>query len=585
MSGHTRLYRREATYYHRAAVPKDIRGTYGKVEEKISLGTKDYSEALRRVKIVAVEVDARFLTHRRALEKANAFADQPEASELTTAQISTIKASYLHSLLDEDSDTRADGFEDIDDPGNFEYPPRPTFEEYTETNAGLAAGTRHDYARGKADPFFVVEAEEVLGWEGIELKLSLQSPSWKPLRKALQEAHIEAAQAIDQRNHGDVVATPPRPSGTTPSAHVTTPMLSEALKLWLDERRATNVWTDKTRDSYVHWTNSFLDVVGDHPIGRYKKDDARKFKRLLLALPKHWRKLPETRNGTIQEAMELAQTLSLETISPATINKALNRVGNFWGWAEGHYDNLTGNLIGGLAVTDNVRARDKRKPFSADQLATLFSSPLFVGCRSERIRAQRGNTNMRNTPWFWLPILSLYSGARLNELCQLHVDDVKLDHEVPHLVLTDEREDQNIKSGSNRRSPLHAQPLAIGFVDFVEERRKHGSGLLFARLKQNKFGSYSDRMSKDFANYIRKVDVWEDKTSFHSFRHNFEDACRQSGVAPHLMDALQGHSERGQAGRYGKGGYGLAMLKVAMDLVQYPDLDLTHLHRPKATQS
>ncbi len=185
MSGHTRLYRRDSTYYHRAAVPKDIVATYGKVEEKFSLRTKDYAEALRLVKIAAVEVDEMFLKHRRTLEKANTFADQPETNELTTAQIRTIKASYLHSLLDEDSDTRADGFEDIDDPENFEYLPRPTFEEYTEANADLVAGTRHDYARGKADPFFVAEAEEVLGWEGIDLKLSPQSPSWKPLRKAL----------------------------------------------------------------------------------------------------------------------------------------------------------------------------------------------------------------------------------------------------------------------------------------------------------------------------------------------------------------------------------------------------------------
>lgn len=50
--------------------------------------------------------------------------------------------------MDEDSDTRTDGFEDIDDPEDFEYAPRPTFEEDTEINAGLAAGTRHDYARG-----------------------------------------------------------------------------------------------------------------------------------------------------------------------------------------------------------------------------------------------------------------------------------------------------------------------------------------------------------------------------------------------------------------------------------------------------
>lgn len=376
-----------------------------------------------------------------------------------------------------------------------------------------------------------------------------------------------------------MVATPPKLSVAAPSAHATTPLLSEALKLWLNERRVTKVWTEKTTDSYTHWTSSFLDVVGDHPIESYRKADTRQFKELLVVLPKNWRKLPQTRNGTIQEAAEIAQSLSLEKISPATINKALNRVGNFWRWAEGHYDNLTANLMGGLNVPDNVKPRDKRKPFSIDQLTTLFSSPLFTGCRSERFRAQRGNTDMRHTPWFWLPILSLYSGARLNELCQLYIDDVVLDDPIPHLILTDEREDQSIKTGIMRHSPLHAQPLAIGFAEFVEVRRKRGSGLLFDGLKQDKYGSYGDQMGDGFGRYIRKSGVWKPKTTFHSFRHNFEDACRLNGVSPHLMDALQGHSEGGQAGRYGDGGYGLAMLKEAIDLVQYPALNIKHLAR------
>jgi len=47
MPGHTRLYRRGATYYHRAAIPKDIAKTYPKSEETFSLRTKDYREALR----------------------------------------------------------------------------------------------------------------------------------------------------------------------------------------------------------------------------------------------------------------------------------------------------------------------------------------------------------------------------------------------------------------------------------------------------------------------------------------------------------------------------------------------------------
>ena len=219
MSGHTRLYRRDFTYYHRAAVPNDLLATYGKIEEKFSLRTKDYAEALRLVKIAAVKVDELFRTHRQQLGNTEALEAQPEISELTTAQISKIKDAYLHYCLDEDDDTRADGFEDFDDPDNLEDLPRPTFEEYVETNQAMAAVTRRDYARGKADEFFAGEAEEVLSWEGISLKLSPQSPSWKPLVRVLQEATIEAREVIDKRSQGDVVVTPPPPSVTTPSAH------------------------------------------------------------------------------------------------------------------------------------------------------------------------------------------------------------------------------------------------------------------------------------------------------------------------------------------------------------------------------
>nr|WP_321442567.1 DUF6538 domain-containing protein [uncultured Cohaesibacter sp.] len=49
MSGHPRLVRRNATYYHRVAVPVDIKDTYPKSEETFSLKTKDDQVALRLV--------------------------------------------------------------------------------------------------------------------------------------------------------------------------------------------------------------------------------------------------------------------------------------------------------------------------------------------------------------------------------------------------------------------------------------------------------------------------------------------------------------------------------------------------------
>jgi hypothetical protein len=51
MTGHTRLYRCGATYYHRAVVPKEIINSYEKRDETFSLRTKDIAEALQRVRV------------------------------------------------------------------------------------------------------------------------------------------------------------------------------------------------------------------------------------------------------------------------------------------------------------------------------------------------------------------------------------------------------------------------------------------------------------------------------------------------------------------------------------------------------
>ena len=56
---HTRLLRRNGTYYLRAKVPKKIRHLIGKTEIRKSLGTKDPKEAVRKVKIESMLVDQR----------------------------------------------------------------------------------------------------------------------------------------------------------------------------------------------------------------------------------------------------------------------------------------------------------------------------------------------------------------------------------------------------------------------------------------------------------------------------------------------------------------------------------------------
>ncbi|WP_139134933.1 DUF6538 domain-containing protein [Magnetovibrio blakemorei] len=202
MSGHPRLYRRGATYYHRAAIPVDIKTSYPKTEETFSLGTTDHREAVRLVRVAAAKVDGKFDAHRRML----VLKGQPPLTELSTQQIKSIGEIYHAFRLEEDDETRLEGFHDLDSP--TPELPVTSFEDYAEINDSLDDVNRHDYARGKLSDFFLSEAEDVLTWDNVNLQLDPKSPSWRLLCRELQAASIRAADAIRSRNQGNLVETP-----------------------------------------------------------------------------------------------------------------------------------------------------------------------------------------------------------------------------------------------------------------------------------------------------------------------------------------------------------------------------------------
>jgi hypothetical protein len=74
---------------------------------------------------------------------------------------------------------------------------------------------------------------------------------------------------------------------------------------------------------------------------------------------------------------------------------------------------------------------------------------------------------------------------------------------------------------------------------------------------------------------------------FHSFRHGFQDALRQATPDEELRDALAGRSSgKSVSRRYGAKAmverWGVKALKLAIDEITYPGLDLSRV-RPLAT--
>lgn len=571
MPKHPRLMKRGGTYYHRASIPADIKSSYPKTEETFSLGTKDPYKALIAVRRAAAEVDERFAAHRRG----KAHTTAPAVAELSKTQVARIEELYFSHLLDEDESVRLDGFFDKDEP--LPTAPVPRFDDYAADSGEFSDDARFMLARGKGDDFYRSEAEEVLTWDGLGIQLDAQSPSWKLAVRAIQSAIVRAGEAVSSRNRGDVVITPE--VATAPARgpdQSSSPLASVVRKDWIAEK-AMSAWVQKTRNEHSVWSQHFLDLVGDRPIDGYSKADGRAFKLALQKLPPNWNKQKPLKDLSFRQAAEKASQLGLEAMSERNINKIIGFIAAFWNWAAENYDEVKGNPLDKLKIKVKGSVRDERDPFSSAQLTTIFNAPIYTGCRSAPFWSQPGTQVLTESGKYWVPLISLFSGARLGEIIQLRVDDIREDAGVLHFLLADEHEDQRLKTAtSRRRIPVHPELVALGLVKLIEKRRKAGEARMFPDLPMGEDGYYSSPFSKFYSGFLLKVGAKGKKTTFHSFRHNFEDACREADMPSEVMNTLQGHGEDGMAARYGKG-YVLRKLDEWMQRVTYEGLDLSHL--------
>jgi integrase len=234
-----------------------------------------------------------------------------------------------------------------------------------------------------------------------------------------------------------------------------------------------------------------------------------------------------------------------------------------------------GNAAHGVKVGERQHARAARLPFDVPALRAIFSGPVYA--RGERPDGGAGEAA------YWLPLLGLFTGARIEELCQLRPEDIyEEEYSTPDgdtraswvLRITDEGEGQGVKNAASvRRIPIHAELLDRGFVGYATSQR--GSSRIFPRLKPDNKGAESGNWSKWFSKYLRRTCKVENrKMVFHSFRHLFKDLCRTASISEEVSDALSGHSSGKVSRRYGGLNYPLAPLVEAMAKVRVVGLVL-----------
>ncbi|MGL6622407.1 tyrosine-type recombinase/integrase [Aeromonas veronii] len=213
-----------------------------------------------------------------------------------------------------------------------------------------------------------------------------------------------------------------------------------------------------------------------------------------------------------------------------------------------------------------------RQRWELPQLKTLFSSESFT---------QHAYNNVDD---YWIPLVLLHTGARPAEICQLRVSDVMTQDNIACLNITDEGEAQSIKNGNSRRFvPIHSRLIALGFLHYVELRRRQGHVQLFSCTATGEFGEWTKNFECRFSRYLGKLGfVAGQRPTAYGFRHTVIDELQQRDTPEHAVADLAGHSKIGFTYRhYGKKST-VQRLQAVVEQLDFSDaLKFVLPHRPE----
>lgn len=386
-----------------------------------------------------------------------------------------------------------------------------------------------------------------------EIKISLGTSDYK-LAKTL--VLIESAKINQQFAQLRGETTINLPSALTQPLYLKGQMtLGDLIEKYKASPERNNI-TPASKADYEAVYHAIKELIGEAtPLHRIERELCRHYQQVVMQMPAHsTKRFP---NIPLLKAIELNKQAHFPKMSVHNVNKYVSRFAGLLQWAcdEGL---LASNPARGLQIQDTVKLKDKRDPFSTEQLRQIFST------------SEMKDYQAAQHPRYWIPTLAMWTGARLNEICQLHVADIQ-EQDGILCVSINEHGEKRIKTDSAKRLiPVHPHLLELGFQCFVEEQRKQGYQRLFPELKNGSRNKPADLFSKWFTRYLRDAKVKTDKTCFHSFRHNFRDALREAGVERGIARALGGWSDKdsGVEDNYGSG-YSVQRLFEAITQIEY----------------
>ena len=370
-------------------------------------------------------------------------------------------------------------------------------------------------------------------------------------RRDLLRAVLEAVEGLDGPVLGQAARITPAASTDEFSP------LGEALDKYLAVQ--SREWTPKTTKQFKAYLSVLEEYFGrDRKLGTISRKDASALLDILIELPASRNTKPALKTLSLQEVVKVQ---GHKTISPKTINSHLTQFRAFFKWAERNgYAPVV--LFEGVSVPRAKGGETDRKPFTQEQLSTVHIELVDRIANPGRIESH-----------IWGSLMALYSGARLNEICQLHVADIWEEDGIWLMHISDEGDNnKRLKAvASKRKVPLHSNLLTLGFLDFVGKRSKGVQ--LFPDYPYNQDEGYGRNLGRWFnESFLVKLGIKRPDLVFHSLRHSLITRLSQSDVSEPIVQCIVGHARAGVTQSiYMKEGFTLVQLKTAIELFQPND--------------
>ena len=550
------LVRPDGNIRYQYRIPKDLLKYYPKALMSENLGTKDKALAAQMIYARKAELEREYA--RLRAQSAQALAPR---LTITEQDATNIAKAMLASSVQADEELRHEGQIDLVAP-----PPElgPSVRKLDKEAVRLA-GARGDYSA------FTDVVNEWLMGHGYDLEPG--SPDFRKVSREFAKATQRKLEIQRRRDDGEFVESPAPPSleeSDTPSTQTSsgsTPILGQVVKHFLDNYYRAAPMFKKHQAAL----GLLLESVGNVPVSQIRQLQIDAYFDMLCRLPPRWADEVRRKGVSVQELAKLEHevTLSPKTFEysyMASVRPFLAEAKRLFG-DSGFPQNLT---VEGIKYkgTQKAGAR-KQRAFRKDELKRLFEGPEYEAFAEDPKTASE----------YWLPLIGLYTGARVNEICQLNPQcDIRHEDGIWFLDFTeeseaDERVTKSVKTaGSKRKVPVHPQLLGLGFLSYVETVSKQGATILFAKWVPTR-GRASPAAEEWFREFLRETGL-RDEThgqcilGMHAFRHTLLNYAFNNHVPN--VEVITGHA--GEASRVVRGYRGemaLSGKKAIMEQIKF----------------